>query len=296
MQHPADLKISDFTYELPDARIAAYPLADRSSSRLLVAAAEGVAVEGSGAGGAGTGDVGAGAGGAGKKGEGAKGEGAEDAGAVDAGAGGAGADRIHDRVFSELPQILDRGSILLYNNTKVIPARLYMHRPTGARVELLCLNPAQQPMGWDEALSRTGSSQWICMAGNARRWRDEALVLESNDLRLTARKIPSDGQALTVHFEWEPAELSFSEVLMRAGQMPIPPYLKRAAEAIDQQRYQTHYARNAGSVAAPTAGLHFTPELWSQLDAAGIGRMELTLHVGAGTFKPVTADTMRGHD
>lgn len=152
-------------------------------------------------------------------------------------------------------------------------------------------------MGWDEALSRTGgSSQWICMAGNARRWRDEALMLESNDLRLTARKIPSYGQALTVHFEWEPAELSFSEVLMRAGQMPIPPYLKRAAEAIDQQRYQTHYARNAGSVAAPTAGLHFTPELWSQLDAAGIGRMELTLHVGAGTFKPVTADTMRGHD
>ncbi|MFM8492546.1 MAG: S-adenosylmethionine:tRNA ribosyltransferase-isomerase, partial [Bacteroidota bacterium] len=186
MQHPADLKISDFTYELPDARIAAYPLADRSSSRLLVAAVEGAAVDGE---------------------------------------GDAGADRIHDRVFSELPQILDRGSILLYNNTKVIPARLYMHRPTGARVELLCLNPAQQPMGWDEALRRTGSSQWICMAGNARRWRDEALVLESNDLRLIARKIPSDGQALTVHFEWEPAELSFSEVLMRAGQMPIPPYL-----------------------------------------------------------------------
>ncbi|MBU6332133.1 MAG: S-adenosylmethionine:tRNA ribosyltransferase-isomerase [Bacteroidetes bacterium] len=264
MQHPADLKISDFTYELPDARIAAYPLADRSSSRLLVAAAEGATVKGTGAGGAGD--------------------------------GGAGADRIHDRFFSELPKILVPGSILLYNNTKVIPARLYMHRPTGARVELLCLNPAQQPLGWDEALSRTGSSRWICMAGNARRWRDEALMLETSDLRLTARKVPSDGQALTVQFEWEPAELSFSDVLMRAGQMPIPPYLKREAEAIDQQRYQTHYAQNAGSVAAPTAGLHFTPELWSQLDAAGIGRMELTLHVGAGTFKPVTADTMRGHD
>jgi S-adenosylmethionine:tRNA ribosyltransferase-isomerase len=265
MKHPADLKISDFTYELPEARIAAFPRADRSASRLLDAAVDG----------------------------------------------------LHDRIFSELPELLESGSVLLYNNTKVIPARLYVHRPTGARVELLCLNPAQQPMnpvqqpmdpaqqpmnpvqqniGWDEALGRTGNSTWICMAGNARRWRDEPLTLESGDLRLTAKKVSSENQQLMVQFQWEPAGLSFSDVLHRAGQMPIPPYLRREAQAIDQQRYQTHYARHAGSVAAPTAGLHFTPELWSRLDAAGIGRMELTLHVGAGTFRPVTADTMRGHD
>ena len=129
MQHPADLKISDFTYELPDARIAAYPLADRSSSRLLVAAAEGAAVDGVAVDGVGAkGDAVEGAGDAG-----AGGTGAGGATAKGDGAGDAGADRIHHRVFSELPRILDRGSILLFNNTKVIPARLYMHRPTGAR-------------------------------------------------------------------------------------------------------------------------------------------------------------------
>lgn len=244
MQHPADIKISDYTYELPEARIAAYPLEDRSASRLML-------VE---------------------------------------------VNHIQDRIFSELPQLLNPGCILLFNNTKVIPARLYMHRPTGARIELLCLNPATEQTSWDEALRLTGRSQWVCMAGNARRWRDEPLTLEMAELRLTARKHPSKNEQLTVEFEWEPAELSFSDVLQRAGQMPIPPYLRRKAEAIDQQRYQTHYARSAGSVAAPTAGLHFTPALWSKLDAAGIGRMELTLHVGAGTFKPVTAHTMRGHD
>ena len=244
MQHPAELKISDYTYELPEARIAAYPLEDRSASRLLH-------IE---------------------------------------------HDQIHDRIFSELPRLLNPGSILIYNNTKVVPARLHLYRPTGARIELLCLNPAEKQKGWEEALESTGSSQWVCMAGNARRWRDEPLTLEAGNLRLTARKAPADGKELKVHFAWEPAQLSFADVLQQAGQMPIPPYLRRQAESIDRQRYQTHYARNAGSVAAPTAGLHFTPDLWSKLDAAGIGRMELTLHVGAGTFRPVTADTMRGHD
>ncbi|MBM3919051.1 MAG: S-adenosylmethionine:tRNA ribosyltransferase-isomerase [Sphingomonadales bacterium] len=244
MQHPSQLKINDYTYELPEARIAAYPLADRGASRLLYF---------------------------------------ED-------------DTIHDQAFSDLPQLLESGSVLLYNITKVVPARLYLHRPTGARVELLCLNPAGGQQGWNEALNQTGSSRWNCMAGNARRWRDEPLTLEAPGLRLTARKILSEDERIAVQFQWEPPELSFSEVLNRVGQMPIPPYLRREAEAIDQQRYQTHYARNAGSVAAPTAGLHFTPELRSKLDTAGIGYMELTLHVGAGTFWPVTAATMGGHD
>jgi S-adenosylmethionine:tRNA ribosyltransferase-isomerase len=244
MQHPANLKISYYTYELPEARIAAYPLQERSASRLMH-------VE---------------------------------------------FNHIHDRIFSELPNLLEPGSILLYNNTKVIPARLHLYRPTGARIELLCLNPAAQQLGWDEALNQTRNSNWVCMAGNARRWRDEPLTLEAGDLKLTARKVSSENEQLTVQFEWEPSELNFSDVLQQAGKMPIPPYLKRETETIDQQRYQTHYARNAGSIAAPTAGLHFTPELWSKLDEAGIVRMELTLHVGAGTFRPVTAADMGGHN
>lgn len=243
MQHPSELKISDFTYDLPQQHIALYPPALRGSSRLL----------------------------------------REKDGAI------------YDHAFSELPELLAEGSILLCNNTKVVPARLYLYRQTGARVELLCLRPANEQEGWDKALQRTGSGAWVCMTGNAKRWGNDPLTLVGDGLFLQALKSPGIGEERYVEFHWKPEALSFGEILQRAGQMPIPPYLKREAEPIDRQRYQTHYARSSGSVAAPTAGLHFTPELWSRLDEKGIKRLELTLHVGAGTFKPVTAPTMGGH-
>lgn len=211
---------------------------------------------------------------------------------------------ITDHVFRDLPDLLPPGALLVLNNTRVVNARIVMHRDSGARIEVLCLEPADQ-LPVEMAFARTGTCVWNAFVGNAKRWRaEEELVLQhtATDPRdddhtsavtttLRARRVGAE----QVAFSWEPAGLTFAEVLDRVGHVPLPPYMKRPDEATDRERYNTVFARNEGSVAAPTASLHFTPDVLDRLQARSITRTELTLHVGAGTFLPVKSERMADH-
>ena len=185
-------------------------------------------------------------------------------------------------------------SLLIYNNTRVIQARLKFHKPTGARIEVFCLEPLK-PSDYQLSLSSTTGCTWKCMVGNAKKWHDEALALEirNEKLQITLRAYKEQvlGNTYAVRFEWNDNQLSFAEILDAAGELPIPPYLNRKTEESDKTTYQTVYSRIKGSVAAPTAGLHFTERVLDDLRSRGIETDEVTLHVGAGTFLPVkTAD------
>lgn len=185
-------------------------------------------------------------------------------------------------------------SLLIYNNTRVIQARLKFHKPTGARIEVFCLEPLK-PSDYQLSLSSTTGCTWKCMVGNAKKWHDEALDLEirNEKLQITLRAYKEQvlGNTYAVRFEWNDNQLSFAEILDAAGELPIPPYLNRKTEESDKTTYQTVYSRIKGSVAAPTAGLHFTDQVLNDLRQRGIETDEVTLHVGAGTFLPVkTAD------
>ncbi len=215
------IDIDQFDYDLPDSRIAKFPLPYRSDSKLLTYRD-----------------------------------------------GTIGEARFHD-----LPSLLSPDSLLVFNNTKVIRARLVMHKPTGARIEIFCLEP-HAPADYERAFAARGTCEWKCMVGNAKKWKEGAI--EAAGLR--AYRTESEG---IVRFEWD-GDLTFGQLLEELGRIPIPPYLNRESEASDNERYQTVYAKWEGSVAAPTAGLHFTPEL-----LAGFETEEVTLHVGAGTFLPV---------
>lgn len=197
--------------------------------------------------------------------------------------------------FSQLPTLLPSGSQLIFNNTKVIKARLRFTKTEGAKpIEVFCLNPYDQSV--EEAMEAVESIRFECMVGNLKRWKDHPLHLElANDLTLTAVKGERSGQGFIIDFSWTGA-YTFSEVLNIAGQIPLPPYMNRDAEDEDIERYQTVYAANNGSVAAPTAGLHFTPKVLEQLDRQGHRRLELTLHVGAGTFKPLGDGDISAHE
>ncbi len=241
------LRIADFTYALPDERIARYPLVDRSSAKLLQYK-----------------------------------DGA-----------------ISEHVFRDLPNLLPKGTLLIGNQTRVIHARLQFTLETGKPLEVFCLEPLQ-PVDYAQSLSSAEPVVWKCLVGGNRRWKSgflqQTFVHNGRELTLIVERRRHDAESFAITFGWEyTTPLSFGEVLEAVGIVPLPPYLNRAAEADDRQRYQTVFAQQEGSVAAPTAGLHFTPEVLQALEAKGVEFAPITLHVGAGTFKPVTAETLEGH-
>lgn len=192
--------------------------------------------------------------------------------------------------FYNVGDYIASGALLIYNNTRVIQARLEFHKPTGARIEVFCLEPLS-PHDYQLSLSSTTGCTWKCMVGNAKKWHDEAIELKAGAFTLRAFKEQTLGNTFAVRFEWSEANVSFAEILDAAGELPIPPYLNRKTEESDKTTYQTVYSRIKGSVAAPTAGLHFTERVLDDLRGRGIETDEVTLHVGAGTFLPVkTAD------
>ena len=196
--------------------------------------------------------------------------------------------------FYNVGEYINPSALLIYNNTRVIQARLEFYKTTGARIEVFCLEPLT-PHDYQLSLSSTTGCTWKCMVGNAKKWHDEPVTLTINHspsaITLRAYKEAQMGNTFAVRFEWDGNDISFAEILDAAGELPIPPYLNRKTEASDLKTYQTVYSRIKGSVAAPTAGLHFTESVLTDLHRRGIETDELTLHVGAGTFLPVkTAD------
>ena len=200
-------------------------------------------------------------------------------------------------IFRQLPHYLPPGSMLVFNNSKVVEARLKLFKPTGGGVEIFALEPHKAGMDITEAMLTTGQIDYHCMVGGAAKWKSGQTLKGSFEqgLQITAERLSTQGQTSVVRLTWHPASLPFAQVLHIAGQIPLPPYLNRQPEATDKERYQTVYARHDGSVAAPTAGLHFTPQVLEQVKKAGHETLEFTLHVGAGTFLPVKAQTMQGH-
>ncbi len=235
----------DYDYELPEERIAKYPLASRDASKLLVYR---------------HGDI-------------------------------------TDAHFRDVADFLPEGALLVRNDTKVIRARLKFSKATGAAIEIFCLEPLE-PAEVEQAFAARGASVWKCIVGNSKRWKDGELEttvsVSGAEVRLSALRLAQDGNTSTIRFSW-PESLTFAEVIEAAGVMPIPPYLNRETEAIDETRYQTVYSAHKGSVAAPTAGLHFTPEVLADVEARGHKILSVTLHVGAGTFKPIQTDNVEQH-
>jgi len=203
---------------------------------------------------------------------------------------------IEERVFSDVPQLLPAGSMLVYNNTRVINARLRFAKTTGSIIEIFCLEP-ELPRDYEQIFQTTSSCEWTCLVGNSKRWKSGELTLEIPELQtqLHATRQEQKGNAWIIRFTWDGGS-PFADVLSAIGEIPIPPYLNRASEASDATDYQTVYSHIDGSVAAPTAGLHFTDALLQQCDELGLRRRELTLHVGAGTFRPVKSETIGGHE
>ena len=205
---------------------------------------------------------------------------------------------IAEDVFHHLPNYLPAGELLVFNNTKVIRARLHFHKATGALIEVFCLEP-HPPLDYQLNFGARRSVSWTCLVGNLKKWKEGKLMREievgGRRLTLTAERRGLSGTGHEVVFDWGDDGVSFSEVLEAIGELPIPPYLNRDTEASDLQTYQTVYSKQKGSVAAPTAGLHFTEAVLAALDAKGIERNEITLHVGAGTFKPVKSEEIGGH-
>lgn len=203
---------------------------------------------------------------------------------------------ISDLVFSRLPGILPADAVLAYNNTKVINARLHFRKASGAAIEIFCLEP-YEPADYERCFASTSSCSWLCFVGNSKRWRDGELCLPCPALgtELKATRRMKIDNASVVDFSWDRSDVTFSQLIEALGEIPVPPYLNRASEESDTHDYQTVYSRIEGSVAAPTAGLHFTPEILKEISDAGIPQLEVTLHVGAGTFQPVKSDTVGEH-
>lgn len=207
--------------------------------------------------------------------------------------------QVSERVFKHIADYLPAGSLLVYNNTRVIQARLLFQKATGARIEVFCLEPAE-PHDYALIFQQTERCSWICLVGNLKKWKDGLLTkkvaIQGEEVILSAEKKESHGDSHRIEFTWDNPKYTFADLLDAAGVLPIPPYLHRETEKSDLVTYQTVYSKIKGSVAAPTAGLHFTPEVLADVDAHGIGREEVTLHVGAGTFKPVKSETIEGHE
>lgn len=239
------ININDYTYDLPDERIAKFPLEERSASKLLIYTQGTIA----------------------------------------------------ERHFRNIGEVLPEGSLLVFNNTKVIRARIIMHKPSGARIEVFCLEP-HAPADYERALAAEGAAEWSCIVGNSKKWKEGYVEInfdhEGRSEWLRAWRVGEKGREQIVRFEWS-ARMAFGELLELLGRIPIPPYLNRESEEIDNTRYQTVYSKFEGSVAAPTAGLHFTPELIEQMQEQGFSFGEVTLHVGAGTFLPVKEENATRH-
>lgn len=246
--HPKDLQIKDFSYDLPDERIAKYPLAERDLSKLLIY----------------------------KGGE------------------------ISETTYRNISEVIPVGSLLVFNNTKVVEARILFQKPSGATIEIFCLEPDDRYPDITTAMLQSGKLWWKCLVGGAKKWKEPLLtktILQGDKkIVLTAERKAQIEDYYLIEFNWDDSSLSFAEILHAAGVIPLPPYLNRNAETSDLDRYQTIYAKYDGSVAAPTAGLHFTDVLFEKLATKNISREYLTLHVGAGTFKPVKAEKIEGHD
>ncbi|MFN3555575.1 MAG: S-adenosylmethionine:tRNA ribosyltransferase-isomerase [Bacteroidales bacterium] len=238
------ISIQDYTYELPQERIATYPLEKRDASSMLVYRQ----------------------------------------GTID------------KAVFSDISSFLPPGGLMVFNNTRVVQARLLFRKPTGALIEVFCLEPAGEQKDIQLAFQQKQHSSWFCLVGNAKKWKEGTLEMQTlQGAVLQATRGEARQEGYVVHFQWNNPELSFAEILEMAGKTPLPPYLNRKAEEEDKTRYQTVYARHSGSVAAPTAGLHFSDEVLHNLAQQQIETAYVTLHVGAGTFKPVSASTMDEH-
>ena len=205
---------------------------------------------------------------------------------------------ISERHFADIGDVLPEGELLVFNNTKVIRARIIMHKPSGARIEVFCLEP-HAPADYERAFAVTGGCAWSCIVGNRKKWKEGYVEInfdcEGRAEHLRAWIAEDHGRECVVRFEWS-APMTFGQLLEYLGRIPIPPYLNRESEEIDNTRYQTVYSKFEGSVAAPTAGLHFTPELLEKIQAKGVNIGYVTLHVGLGTFRPVKEDDIEQHD
>ncbi len=213
--------------------------------------------------------------------------------------------QVSEDVFYHLPTYLPTGALMVFNNTKVIQARMHFRKSTGALIEIFLMEPAA-PIDYEQIFQTRGHCSWRCMIGNLKKWKDGPLHREfdikGHQFVLTVTRNDSQnvhvatGTNFWIDFDWDSDAISFAEILEAIGELPIPPYLNRETVESDKTTYQTVYSKIKGSVAAPTAGLHFTDEVLKQLDAQGIDREELTLHVGAGTFKPVKSQEIDGHE
>lgn len=206
---------------------------------------------------------------------------------------------ITEDIFTSLPDYLPANNLMIFNNTKVIQARLHFHKETGALIEVFCLEPIQ-PNDYALNFQQTEHAAWLCMIGNLKKWKEGALkreiTVKGKPLTLTAERGACHGTSHWVDFRWNNPEITFADILEVFGELPIPPYLNRETQESDKETYQTVYSKIKGSVAAPTAGLHFTPRVLDALREKGVALEELTLHVGAGTFKPVKSEEIEGHE
>ena len=239
-----EVQIKDFTYDLPNDRIAKYPLEERDLSKLLVYQNG----------------------------------------------------NITEDIYKNLDQHISENALFIFNNSKVIQARLHFKNANGGNIEIFCLEPSGEDAEPSSAMIKKQSVAWECLIGRLDRWKEDQIFIKTNDCTLQAEIVKRNGNLFTVQFSWQPEDLCFAEVLEKVGNIPIPPYLKRESEAIDKSRYQTVYATQEGSVAAPTAGLHFTNDIFEKLNSKEALIDYVTLHVSAGTFKPVKSETLEGHD
>ncbi|MFT4205411.1 MAG: S-adenosylmethionine:tRNA ribosyltransferase-isomerase [Chitinophagaceae bacterium] len=247
--HPKDISILDYTYELPEERIAKYPLPQRDASKLLV---------------------------------------------FEPGKG------IRQNTYAHIADELPENTFLVFNNTKVVEARIFFQKSTGSTIEIFCLEPDDCYPDITSAMLQTGEVYWKCLVGGAKKWKDGVLTRsfegKNGTVELSVEKMEKRNDYFLVRLYWSDSILSFAEVLHYAGIIPLPPYLNRETEVSDQERYQTVYAKYDGSVAAPTAGLHFTEKVLDSLREKKSSYDFVTLHVGAGTFKPVKAEHIADHD
>ncbi len=205
---------------------------------------------------------------------------------------------LSDHFFSDISTLIPQNSFLVFNNTKVIPARIVFYKDNGTRIEVFCLEPLDENKEFQKALKLTKTANWKCLVGNLKRWKEPIsmkIPFQDSIITLTASLLERTDETAIVCFNWNPENLDFATVLNYAGKIPLPPYIKRENVLLDNDRYQTVYANHKGSVAAPTAGLHFTPEILNDLTKKNILMDFVTLHVGAGTFKPVSSTTAQEH-
>ena len=245
---PRNISINDFDYNLPNERIALFPLENRDQSKLLIFKNE----------------------------------------------------EIKEDRFENILSHIPKESLLVFNNSKVINARIVFEKSTGSKIEIFCLEPAGDTHEYTSVMAEKGSSIWKCFIGGVSKWKTEYLekfvLINDKEIVFKAKIISNLSEGFVVKFDWNDESISFAEILDKTGDVPLPPYIKRSTELADTSRYQTVYAQHDGSVAAPTAGLHFTEQILAQLNQHQIHQAFVTLHVGAGTFKPVKSETMQEHE